>query len=82
MTGLVAAADAAGWDAHRRGLAVQSWVGHPRTGVLDEDDVEAIHAKVGSPADGVWPRRAGQKSDTTLRIQKFLNRRITEQKKG
>lgn len=58
---------------------VQSWVGRPRTGVLDKDDVKAIQTKVGSPADGIWPRRAGQRSDTTRCIQAFLNRRIKEQ---
>lgn len=58
---------------------IQSWVGRPRTGKLDRDDIKAIQAKVGAVQDGIWPRN--KKSNTTLGIQRFLNRRIAEANK-
>ena len=61
---------------------VQTWAGRPRTGRLDRDDIEAIQAKTGSTPDGIWPRKPGQKSRTTLGIQRFLNRRIDEARKA
>ena len=61
---------------------VQTWAGRPRTGRLSGDDIEAIQAKTGSTPDGIWPRKPGQKSRTTLGIQRFLNRRIDEARKA
>lgn len=57
---------------------VQSWVSRPRTGQFDRDDIKAIQEKVGAIIDGVWLRDPNYKSNTTLGIQRFLNRRIRE----
>ena len=58
---------------------IQTWVSRPRTGVLSRDDVKAIQARVSAVQDGVWPR--DKKSNTTLGIQRFLNRRLAENNK-
>lgn len=57
---------------------VQTWLGRPRTGVLDKDDVKALQKRTGSTPDGIWPKKPGQKSNTTLGLQRFLNKRIAE----
>lgn len=84
-------ADALLWHVHGDRLVgltrdnirdVQTWVGRPRTGSLDALDVKAIQSKTGSTPDGIWPRKPGQKSRTTLGVQKFLNRRIDEARKA
>lgn len=58
---------------------IQTWAGRPRTGILSKDDVKAIQAKVGAVQDGIWPRN--RKSNTTLGIQRFINKRIAEANK-
>lgn len=57
---------------------IQTWVGHPRTGKFTTDDYRDIQRKTGAGVDGVWPMREGDKSNTTLALQQFLNRRIKE----
>lgn len=63
---------------------VQTWAGRERTGELSKADNEAIQRKVGAIIDGDWPHRWGTRkpSNTTLAIQRFLNRRINERKKA
>jgi hypothetical protein len=47
--------------------AIQTWVGTPRTGVLDLATRKAVQARIGMPADGVWGR------NTWSTIQRKLN---------
>lgn len=57
---------------------VQTWLGRTRTGLFDRDDIEALQAKVSAVVDGVWPIKPGQKSNTTLGLQRYLNKRAAE----
>ena len=47
--------------------AIQSWVGFPRTGVLDVVTRRAVQAKLGVTVDGVWGR------ETWTTLQRKLN---------
>lgn len=55
---------------------IETWLGRERTGLLDTGDIRALQAKTGSTVDGIWPR--DRKSNTTLGLQRFLNKRIWE----
>ncbi|MDO5697366.1 MAG: peptidoglycan recognition family protein [Dermatophilus congolensis] len=57
---------------------IETWAARPRNGVLDVHDIRAIQRKVGARIDGDWPRTNGDKSNTTLALQRFLNRRIRQ----
>lgn len=57
---------------------VETWAGRPRDGVLGFHDIRAIQRKIGTGIDGIWPRRDGDRSGTTLALQQFLNRRIRQ----
>lgn len=57
---------------------IETWAARPRNGVLDVHDIRAIQRKIGARVDGVWPRTTGDRSNTTLALQRYLNRRIRE----
>ena len=54
--------------------ALQTYLGLDRTGKLSKADVKALQEKVGAKVDGAWG------PNTTLGIQRWLNRRISEVK--
>lgn len=56
--------------------ALQTYLGRERTGKLTRDDVRALQAKVGAKVDGAWG------PNTTLGLQRFLNRRVADVAKG
>lgn len=58
---------------------IQTWCSRPRTGLLNAEDIKALQRKVSAKwVDGIWPNRDGQKSNTTLGLQRTLNKRIRE----
>lgn len=57
---------------------VQTWVSRPRTGVFSRDDIRAVQAKVSAVQDGAWIRSTSYVSNTTLGVQRFINKRIAE----
>lgn len=51
---------------------MQTWLSRERTGVLSRDDIKALQGKVSARVDGVWG------PNTTVGLQRWLNKRITE----
>ena len=59
---------------------VQTWVGRERTGVFSRDDIRAVQRKVSARVDGDWIRSTSYVSNTTLGLQRLLNKRIRDAK--
>ena len=57
---------------------VQTWVGRERTGIFTRGDILAIQAKVSARQDGDWIRSTSYVSNTTLGLQRVINKRISE----
>ena len=57
---------------------VQTWAGRERTGIFTRGDILAIQAKVSARQDGDWIRSTSYVSNTTLGLQRVINKRIRE----
>lgn len=51
---------------------VQAWLKRPTTGVPSKEDVKALQQRVSAVVDGSWG------SNTTVGLQRFLNKRLAE----
>lgn len=63
---------------------VQTWVGRPRTGRFDRADILALQKRVSAVQDGAWRRDAAYVSNTTVGLQRTINKAIkaTNQKES
>ena len=55
---------------------IQTWVGRPRTGLFNRDDILTLQRRVSAVQDGAWRRDVSYVSNTTVGLQRTMNKAI------